>query len=100
MVSLHTLCCGLPALAMLAAALSGAASGISLFAETTKRFHALMHAHEIWILAVSAGLVTVGGVFELSSRRTAPGRGFPWLFAVSVGCFLLNVLIVVAHRGV
>ncbi|MBX9747008.1 MAG: hypothetical protein K2X34_08910, partial [Hyphomonadaceae bacterium] len=41
-VGLHTLCCGFPALALTAAALSGAASGVTLLSEKTAVFHEFM----------------------------------------------------------
>lgn len=99
-VGLHTLCCGLPALALLAAALSGATSGITLLADFIEPLHHFLHQHEVWILVVSAGLVVTGAVLELVSRRRPHNHGFPWLFSVSVLCFLANVAIVVAHRAV
>lgn len=100
-MGLHALCCGIPALAMAGAALSGAASGIVLVADYTNVFHSFLHAHEIWILVLSAALVITGGALEVLSRRGAPGpRGFPWLFAFSVFCFAANFVIIAAHRGV
>lgn len=97
-VSLHALCCGLPAAALLAAAVSGATSGIALLAETFAPFHAFLHQHELWILALSAALVVFGGVLEANARRTH-NHGFPWLFAFSVFCFLANAAIIIAHRA-
>ena len=99
MVSLHAICCGLPALAMLAAAVSGATSGIALLAGSVAEIHHFLHAHELWILLGSAGLVVTGGILEANARRTHPGAGFPWLFAFSVLCFVVNVAIIVAHRA-
>jgi len=98
-VSLHALCCGLPALAMLAAAISGATSGAAMLAGVLEPVHALLHAHEVWILAASAALVVAGGALEAVARRGPHRHGFPWLFAFSVGCFLVNVAIIVAHRA-
>jgi hypothetical protein len=98
-VSLHALCCGLPALAMvMTAAASGVAAGIGLLARFVQPFHAFMHQHEIWILAVSAALVGVGGAFEVLARRGVAVGRFPVLFAVSVGCFIANVAIISVHR--
>jgi hypothetical protein len=100
LIGLHTLCCGMPILALAAVALSGTASGLALFASSAERFHALLHAHEIWILGASAGLVTLGGLFEAGARREeSSARGFPWLFALSAACFALNVAIIISHRG-
>lgn len=98
-VALHAICCGLPALAMLAAAVSGATSGVALLAESFEPFHDFLHQHEIWILGVSALLVVTGGVLEVVARRAPHNHGFPWLFAFSVLCFLANVAIIVAHRA-
>jgi hypothetical protein len=98
-ISLHALCCGLPTLALMAAALSGATSGLAVFARGAERLHAFMHGYEAWILALSALLVAAGGVFELAARRRAQRRAFPWLFALSVVCFALNVVIILAHRA-
>ncbi|MBC7767198.1 MAG: hypothetical protein H7124_00250 [Phycisphaerales bacterium] len=97
-VGLHALCCGLPALAMLAAAISGATSGAALFSDAIQPFHDFLHVYEVWILVVSALLVVSGGVLEALSRRGGHKPGFPWLFAFSVGCFIANVAIIVAHR--
>lgn len=98
-VSLHALCCGLPAAAMLAAALSGVASGAALLPESYMQFHNLLHGQEPWILALSAVLVVAGGWMELAARRTH-NHGFPWLFVLSVACFLVNASIVIAHRAI
>lgn len=97
-VSLHALCCGLPALALMLTAATGATAGFTLFAEYTAEAHAILHAHEIWILALSAVLVTAGGVLELMVRRDGSHKGVPWLYFVSVGCFVVNLSIILAHR--
>lgn len=98
-MGLHAICCGLPALAMLAAAVSGATSGVALLAGSFEEIHHFLHQHELWILVVSAALVVVGGWLEASSRKTHR-HGFPWLFAFSVLCFVANVAIIVAHRAI
>jgi hypothetical protein len=97
-VSLHALCCGLPALALMLTAASGATTGVTLFAEYAGEAHAVLHAHELWILALSALLVTVGGVLELATRREHKHRRLPWLYFLSVGCFALNLAIILVHR--
>jgi hypothetical protein len=97
-VGVHAICCGLPAMVMLAAALTGATSGTALVSVSFTQFHGLLHAHEIWILAASGGLVVVGGWLEAVARRARRSAGFPWLFALSVFCLLANVAIVAAHR--
>lgn len=99
MVSLHSVCCGLPILALSLAALSGAATGWTLFAQTTVHLHAILHKHELWILALSATLVVIGGVFELRARAGQARRGFPWLYALSAACFALNLAIILLHRA-
>ena len=98
-MSLHAVCCGLPALAMLAAAVSGFTSVVTLLSDSIAEMHQFLHAHEVWILAASAGLVVTGGALEAVARRHH-AAGFPWLFAFSVFCFLGNVAIILAHRGV
>lgn len=97
-MSLHALCCGLPALALAAAAVSGATSGIALASQSVAVVHEFLHQHELWILVVSAALVVSGGWLEASARRHQ-SRGFPWLFAFSVLCFVANVAIIVGHRA-
>src|SRR5262245_19626091 len=98
-MSIHALCCGLPALAMMAAAVSGATSGLALLAGSFAEIHHFLHAHELWILAGSAALVVLGGWLEASARRTHSHTGFPLLFAFSVLCFVLNVAIILVHRA-
>jgi hypothetical protein len=97
-MSLHAFCCGLPALAMLAAAVSGATSGIALIANYAEGFHSFLHRYELWVLVLSAALVVTGGWLEVSARRVHR-HGFPWLFSFSVLCFLANLAIILAHRA-
>lgn len=97
-MGLHAFCCGMPALAMLAAAVSGATSSAALLAGSFEQFHAFLHAHELWILVVSAALVVTGGALEAAARRRH-AHGFPWLFAFSVLCFAANVAIILLHRA-
>lgn len=97
-VGVHALCCGLPALILLVASLSGAAVGSVLLAGAVGEVHRLVHAYEAWIVAGSAALVGLGAWLELSARRARAGQGFPWLFAFSVLCFLVNLAVVLAHR--
>ncbi len=89
----------MPAVAVLAAAVAGATSSVALFSESVGFLHGALHAHEIWILAMSAFLVLLGGVLELSARRGGARRGFPWLYAFSIACFVANVAILGLHRG-
>lgn len=96
-MGLHAICCGLPALTMLAAAVVGATSGITLLSGFVKEIHQFLHAHELWVLIVSAVLVVTGGWLEIASRRTHR-HGFPWLFAFSVLCLAANAAIILAHR--
>ena len=98
-VGMHAVCCGLPAVAMLAAALSGTASAVALLPDSFEKFHDMLHGYELWIVGLSAGLVTLGAWLEVSARRNHPGLGFPWLFAFSVLCFLLNVGVILTHRA-
>jgi hypothetical protein len=98
-VGLHSICCGVPALAMVLAALSGTASGAILVSGAFARFHAALHAHEVWILVASASLVAIGGGLEVRARWRRPGQAFPWLFAFSGLCFFINLAIIVLHRS-
>ena len=98
MISLHALCCGLPVVALALAAASGAATGVSLFLAASQNLHAVLHQHEIWILALSATLVSLGGWFEWRAWRSGARRGISPLFAVSLGCFALNIAIIAVHR--
>jgi hypothetical protein len=97
-MGLHALCCGLPALALAAAAVSGATSGIALLSQSVAALHEFLHAHELWILVLSAALVVTGGWLEASARRHHR-RGFPWLFGFSVLCFVANVTLILVHRA-
>lgn len=99
MITLHTLCCGLPVVAMALMATAGASSGLSAFAATTGEFHGFLHARELWILAVSVLLVGAGAAFELHNRRRRGGGPFPWLFALSAACLVVNIAIMAAHHS-
>ncbi len=94
----HTLCCGLPLLAALLASGALGLASIALIAGAVDAVHAVLHRHEIWILAVSAGLVAVGGLAEWAARRRGLARGFPAFFVISVVCLALNAGIVASHR--
>lgn len=98
-LALHALCCGLPALVMVMAALSGAASGALLLPEFFTQIHHFLHGHEIWILGFSAALVISGGCLEVLERSHGHNQGFPWLFAFSAICFVANVAIIAVHRA-
>ena len=99
-LSLHTLCCGLPALAVTLTALTGAAtSGAVAFSSFFTELHSLIHGNELWILALSAALVSIGGVMEFAARRGRHGLAFPWLYTMSLCCFVANVAIIAVHRG-
>lgn len=84
---------------MVVAALSGAVSGVALLTDSFVVFHEFMHQHELWILALSAGLVVVGGWLEFDARRHAHNHGFPWLFVISGLCFFINLAIIAIHRA-
>lgn len=99
-VGFHAICCGLPALAMIAAALSsGALTGAALLPDAVFEFHRYVHSREIWILALSAGLVSIGAALEALAWRGANGRRFSWLFLLSASCFAINAAIILAHRA-
>jgi len=97
-VGVHAICCGMPVLAMLAAGVSGVTSGTALLATSVESIHDLLHAHEVWILSLSALLVAIGAGLEVAARRNGP-KPFPWLFALSVACFFFNVAVILLHRG-
>ncbi|WP_158766683.1 hypothetical protein [Terricaulis silvestris] len=78
---------------------AGATSGFTLLSGFVTEFHRFLHAHELWILALSASLVAAGGYLEFVARRGTHRRGFPWLFAFSALCFLANVVIIAVHRA-
>ena len=99
-ISMHALCCGMPILAVMLAALSGAAAGTSLLVVVSRQVHNALHAHEFWILGVSATLVTLGAVFEVLAVRAGLRRRFSPLFAVSCACFVFNLAIIALHRSV
>jgi hypothetical protein len=98
-VCLHAVCCGLPALALFAAAAFGAASGVLLVSDSVGELHAFLHRYEVWVLVFSAALVVAGGWFEAIARRHH-SQGFPWLFAFSVLCFVVNVAVILTHRAI
>ncbi|MBI1250723.1 MAG: hypothetical protein GC189_04545 [Alphaproteobacteria bacterium] len=97
-MALHALCCGAPIAVMLLAAGLGAGTGILAAQGWVGQAHAALHGHEGLVLAVSAVLVTLGGIAEFQIRKKHRLRGAPVLFAVSVACLLLNVSLVAAHR--
>lgn len=97
MIALHALCCGLPIAALFLTAASGASTGYLAFSTFADGVHGAVHRQETWILAGSAALVVLGGVLELTAHRHEK-RGFPWLFALSVCCFLLNLSLIAVHR--
>ena len=91
-VAVHTVCCGLP----LAMSMLGLAAGAALMGGVLK-FHQFLHGRELWLLAVSASLVTLGGVAEWRLLRDGRGR-VSTMFAVSLACFALNATIIAGHR--
>ncbi|MEQ1617270.1 MAG: hypothetical protein ABL883_02865 [Terricaulis sp.] len=98
LVGLHTLCCGLPIVVMGVVSAAGAASTLTLASRNLLQVHDFMHENEVWTVVASAILVVIGAVLEARARRKVSVAGFPWLFAVSVGCFLLNAGVVMFHR--
>ena len=100
LISLHTLCCALPLVAVLATSIIGA--GAVGLARESSAIHALIHGHEGLILALSAMLVAVGAVLEWRlfqrSARAGLRRGAPWLFMISVVCLTFNLVFTLAHR--
>ena len=99
MISLHTLCCGLPVLALGLVALSGATAGTSVLLAVSQTLHGALHDREYWILALSAVLVGAGAWFELRSWRSGARRRVSPLFALSLGCFVFNIILIAVHRA-
>lgn len=94
-VGMHILCCGVPAAMMLLAAGTGASIGLNVVAGYFQSTHAMLHANELWILALSFVFVAIGAWLEWRNHR---GRRFSPLFAASIACFVLNASIIWAHR--
>jgi hypothetical protein len=91
----HILCCGAPAVLALFAAGAGASIGLAAVQRFFQDTHAYLHAHEIWILVLSAILVVAGGWLEWRARH---GRRLSLFFAASVLCFALNAGVTFTHR--
>jgi len=91
-VALHAVCCGLPILVSVA----GLATSAALVGGVLE-FHSFLHARELWLVGVSALLVTGGWIAEHRFMRRT-GRGASPLFWVSLGCFAFNAAIVFGHR--
>ena len=91
-VAMHTVCCGLP----LAMSMIGLAAGAALMGGVL-RFHQFLHGRELWLLAISASLVTLGGLAEWRLIRDGRRR-VSMMFAVSLACFALNAAIIAGHR--
>ncbi len=96
-VGVHAACCGLPAAAMLAAALSGAATAATVLPPALGAFHRVLHGYELWVLLFSGALVVIGAWLEIVGRRHA--HAFPWLFAFSAACFFVNAVLILAHQS-
>ena len=91
-VALHAICCGLPILASVA----GLAASAALMGGVL-RFHTFLHGRELWLLGVSAVLVSAGWIAERRFMRRT-GRGASPLFWVSLACFAFNAAVVFGHR--
>lgn len=99
-VGIHAICCGMPVLAMAVTALWGTASAAAAAGVWFLPVHEALHGFELWIVAASAMLVSLGGLLEWITRRGAQGsKGIPWLFALSLGAFVVNVAVVFSHQG-
>jgi hypothetical protein len=91
-LAIHTLCCGAP----FALVLFGAGANAGLLGAQVTIAHGMMHHFELWVLAVSLGLVVLGGALEWRRRKE---RAFPVLFVLSIACLALNASIVFGHSG-
>ncbi|MDX2237700.1 MAG: hypothetical protein NW203_09055 [Hyphomonadaceae bacterium] len=98
-VGLHALCCGAPAALLLISAGLGASTGLAATQGFVGDVHDVLHGHEGIILGASAALVLIGGAAEWRLRRVHGVRGFPFLFAASVACLVLNAGIIAAHNA-
>ena len=96
-LGLHSICCGLPVAATLLASGAVGLVGVAALQAMAHDLHEQLHHYEGWILGVSALLVGVGGLAELTARRRGLRR-FPAFFAVSVACLALNAGLVLSHR--
>jgi hypothetical protein len=88
----HALCCGAPIVLLLAGA-----TAVAVGAGWVLGAHAFLHSHELWLIALSALLVSYGGWAELRARKHG-ARHFPALWAVSMLCLAANVTLVAVHR--
>lgn len=92
-VTLHVLCCGLPALfAILGTATLGALAAGGVLGE----IHHFLHGYELGVLAFSASLVVLGAWLEWRHRDSH--KGIPVLFAISVACLAVNAILIAGHR--
>lgn len=91
-VAMHAICCGLPILVSVA----GLATSAALVGGVLE-FHTFLHARELWLVGLSALLVTGGWVAEHRFMQRT-GRGASPLFWVSLACFVFNAAIVFGHR--
>ena len=96
-VSLHVLCCGLPAAFALTGAIVGVGMSVGMveLGGTINAVHAFLHGYELWVLALSALLVTIGAWAEL---RRPHRTKLPVLFIISVCCLFVNAAIIAGHR--
>jgi hypothetical protein len=74
-------------------------AGFAAFEATAHDVHETLHRHELWILAVSAALVVIGGAAEWAVRQGGRRKGFPILFAISAACLIANTAIIAGHRA-
>ena len=93
MIAFHTLCCGLPIIAL---ALSSASSGMLAFQGWANGLHGALHAREALILATSGALVVIGGMLEWRAR--CKRDGYSWLFGLSLAAFTFNLILFGVHH--
>jgi len=86
----HTLCCGAPLALTLTGVLAGGLASLVF------DLHGFLHKRELWIAALSALLVSVGGWEEMRRIRRG-GRLSPW-FLLSLAAFAANLAILAIHR--
>jgi hypothetical protein len=86
----HALCCGAPLALTLTGLLAGGVASLVF------DLHHVLHKRELWIAALSAILVSIGG-WEEVRRLRAGGRVSPW-FLLSLAAFAANLAILSVHR--
>lgn len=70
------------------------------FSNAVGAVHRWTHSLELWLLLASAVLISIGATLEVSVWRKRARPAFPWLFTISLLCFLINAAIVFGHQRI